>query len=148
VEQLRPTLLDNMGLYAAIRWQFGETCGRAGLACTESLPPNELPISQEAAIAIFRMVQESLTNILKHARATAAHLEVKTVEDDMVIIIRDNGTGFAPERLAATGGSGWANMRQRAGSLGGSWRAGPGPDGRGTEIEVRLPLQRIQIAPA
>jgi signal transduction histidine kinase len=148
VEQLHPTLLDNMGLYAAIRWQFQESCGRAGLSCTESLPEHELPLSKEAAIAIFRIAQESMTNILKHAKATAAHVEIKVMDDEMVATVRDNGIGFSPERLKAAGASGWASMRHRVHGLGGTWHAGRGPDGRGTEIQVRLPLGKIQVAPA
>ncbi|MBS0389398.1 MAG: CHASE3 domain-containing protein, partial [Proteobacteria bacterium] len=64
VEQLRPTLLDNMGLYAALRWQLQESCGRAGLKCTDSMPDEELSISGVASIAIFRIAQEAMTNII------------------------------------------------------------------------------------
>ncbi len=148
VEELRPTLLDTMGLYAALRWQFGETCGRAGLNCTERLPENELPLSKEAAIAVFRVAQESMVNIIKHAKASAAHMEVGVNGDELVVIVRDDGIGMSPEQLAKTGASGWVGVRHRVQGLGGSWRSGPGPDGRGTEIEVRLPLDRIQVAPA
>jgi signal transduction histidine kinase len=147
VESLHPTLLDNMGLHAALHWQLQETCRQAGLGCTASLPDHELPISKEAGIAIFRIAQESMTNILKHARATAAHLDVRTVDHELIMIVRDNGVGFEPERRKEAVTSGWASMRQRAESLGGSWRVGPGPDGTGTEVELRLPLDRIQIAP-
>jgi len=148
VEKLHPTLLENMGLYAAISWQFQESCGRGGLKCTETLPENELPLSKEAAIAIFRVAQESMTNILKHANATTAHLDISIVDHQMIMNIRDNGVGFPPNRLKTAIGAGWTSMRHRVVGLGGHWNAGPGPDGVGTEIEVRLPLDRIQIAPA
>src|SRR3984885_15154680 len=68
VENLRPSLLDNLGLFAALRWQVADTCGRAGLRCLEHYPPEDLPLSPEAAITVFRIVQEALNNILKHAR--------------------------------------------------------------------------------
>ena len=76
VEELRPTLLDNMGLFTALRWQFKETCRRAGLRCTETIPEFELKFSPDAAIGVFRVAQEALTNILKHAEAKSAALVI------------------------------------------------------------------------
>jgi signal transduction histidine kinase len=76
VEELRPTLLDNMGLFAALRWQFKETCRRAGLECTESIPEIEPKFNPDAAIGVFRIAQEALTNILKHAEAKSADLAI------------------------------------------------------------------------
>lgn len=146
VDQLHPTLLDTMGLYAAIRWQFKESCGRAGLKCTETIPEHELPLSKEAAIAIFRVAQESMTNILKHAKAAAADLRIAIDDHEMIMTIRDDGIGY--QTASRKPGAGWASMRHRTEALGGSWIARPGPGGRGTEIEVRLPMDRIQVAPA
>lgn len=149
IEQLHPTLLDNMGLLAALRWQFQESCGRAGLKCTEDLPNEELPLSKEAAIAIFRVAQESMTNILKHANASAAALEVTITGEDMVLSIRDDGIGFSPGlNESASNVYGWASMRVRIHMLGGHWQAGPQPNGKGTEITVRVPLRNIQPAAA
>ena len=76
VESLRPTLLDNMGLFAALRWQFEETCSRTGIRCTHRLPATELQFSNDAAIALFRVAQESFTNIVRHSGATEAELDV------------------------------------------------------------------------
>ncbi len=70
VESLRPTLLDNMGLLPAVRWITQETCNRAGLSYTESYPDQELQLADDAAIMVFRLVQEALTNIVKHAHAS------------------------------------------------------------------------------
>src|ERR1700730_4549329 len=74
VENLRPTLLDNLGLFPALRWQVADSCGRVGLNCTERYLPEELSLTPEASIAIFRIVQEALTNILKHAQARNAQI--------------------------------------------------------------------------
>ena len=77
VETLRPTLLDNMGLLPAVRWIYRETCGRAGLKCSERFPADEeLHLNDEAAIAVFRVIQESLTNIVKHSKATDVELAI------------------------------------------------------------------------
>ena len=148
VEQLRPTLLDNMGLYAALRWQLQESCGRVGLKCDDVMPEHELPISGAASIAIFRIAQEAMTNIIRHARATEAELCVAVNEDELTMTIRDNGIGVVPSRVRAVGSHGLLSMRHRVQALGGIWSLSPGIAGRGTEIQVRLPLSRIQLAPA
>ena len=93
VEELRPTLLDNMGLFAALRWQFKETCRRTGLVCTESIPTLEPPLSPDAAIGIFRIAQEAMTNILKHAKAKSADLAVTVHNDTFTLRVTDDGRG-------------------------------------------------------
>jgi len=85
VEELRPTLLDNMGLFAALRWQFKETCRRTGLNCTETIPDSELVFNPDAAIGVFRIAQEALTNILKHAEAKSADLAIGIHGDTFVL---------------------------------------------------------------
>lgn len=148
VEQLRPTLLDNMGLYAALRWQLQESCGRAGLKCSDSMPEEELSISSVASIAIFRIAQEAMTNIVKHARATAVELSVIVNAQELVMTISDDGVGLGDGRGRAAGSHGLLGMRHRVHALGGTWSLSPGIDGKGTEVQVRLPLDRIQGAPA
>ncbi len=148
VEQLRPTLLDNMGLYAALRWQLQESCERVGLKCEDTMPELELPISSAAAIAIFRIAQEAMTNIIKHARATQVALSVVVNEEDLIMTVRDDGVGMVLARGRAVGSHGLLSMRHRVQALGGTWSLSPGIGGRGTEIQVRLPLSRIQVAAA
>ena len=141
VEALRPTLLDNMGIVPAVRWVFSETCARAGLKCTETYPDDDLKLADEAAIAVFRVVQESLTNIVKHAKATECSLSLAIEDDNLKIVIRDNGIGL-PITPKARRGQGLAGMRHRVASFGGTWRITT-PDGGGTLIEVSLPLERV-----
>ncbi|HYL69713.1 MAG TPA: CHASE3 domain-containing protein [Candidatus Dormibacteraeota bacterium] len=145
VENLRPTLLDNLGLVPALRWQVADTCGRAGIECTEHYPPHELSLTPDASIAIFRIVQEALTNIIKHAEATHVDVSLEVLPKTLLIRVRDDGIGVPPERLQALRAHGLAAMRHRAVALGGQWRMVPGR--RGTEIEVRLPLDKIEAAP-
>lgn len=141
VEQLRPTLLDNMGLFAALRWQFEDTCNRAGMRCEDEVPELELVLTSDAAIGLFRVAQEALTNILKHARASSAWLSVRVEAQEFVMRVADNGQGMAP-RVASGGGQGLAGMRHRVDALGGKLEIRPRGDG-GTEIVVRVPLGRI-----
>jgi signal transduction histidine kinase len=146
VENLRPTLLDNLGLVPALRWQVADTCGRAGLTCVEHYPQAQLNLVPEASIAIFRIVQESLTNILRHAQARNVELAVETQGKSLVIAVRDDGVGLPDDRREALRSHGLAAMRHRASALNGRFRASRLASG-GTQIEVRLPLERITAAP-
>jgi signal transduction histidine kinase len=145
VEELRPTLLDNMGLFAALRWQFKETCRRSGLECTESFPEDEPKFTPVAAIAIFRVAQEALTNILKHAGATAAKLTVEIDEHSFRLRVTDNGKGITQARLQTIASHGLASMRHRIVALDGNWQLTSQPAG-GTTVTATLPLDRILAA--
>lgn len=144
VEELRPTLLDNMGLFSALRWQLKESCGRAGMKCTEQYPDEELQIMPHASIAIFRTVQESLTNILKHSGAKNVDLAVEVLEGELVIQISDDGKGLPANRLKSLGSHGLASMRHRITSLGGRWNVANVPAG-GTLVTARIPLSNILL---
>ncbi len=97
VETLRPTLLDNMGLLPAVRWITQETCSRADLHYSESHPEAEPLLADDAAIMVFRLVQEALTNIAKHAHASEVRVEIAMGESEMIVLISDNGVGIASE---------------------------------------------------
>ena len=142
VENLRPSLLDNLGLFPALRSQVADACARARLKCTERYPAEELRLTPEASIIVFRIVQEALTNIVKHARARTLEVSIERHAPWLVLRIRDDGVGLPLERLRALRGHGLAAMRQRAAGLGGQWQVRR-PEEGGTEIEVRLPLARV-----
>jgi signal transduction histidine kinase len=141
VEELRPTLLDNMGLFAALRWQFKETCRRTGLQCTESIPESELKCTPDAAIGVFRVAQEALTNILKHAEAKSADLAVEIERDTFILRVSDDGKGIPPNRQPSTS-HGLASMRHRISALGGSWDL-QSPSTGGTILTAQIPLARM-----
>jgi len=148
VEELRPTLLDNMGLFAALRWQFKESCRRTGLRCTESIPETELRFTADAAIGVFRVAQEALTNILKHAEAKSADLAIEIQRDIFVMRISDDGKGMFPTRRPTIPSHGVASMRHRIAALGGSWELSAPPAG-GTTVTARIPLRSMLLpAPA
>jgi signal transduction histidine kinase len=145
VEDLHPTLLDNMGLYAALRWQFKESCGRSGLKCTETYPHEELEFTPEASIAVFRVLQEAITNILKHAEAKAVDVAVDIDDQTFTLRITDDGKGIARDRLKAVGSHGLASMRHRITTLGGTFNL-QCPTSGGTILTARIPLSRALMA--
>jgi signal transduction histidine kinase len=142
VEDLRPTLLDNMGLFAALRWQLRETCRRKGLRSSESIPEIELKFNSEASIGVFRIVQEALTNILKHAEATSAHLSVEIEGNMFSLMISDDGVGLPADRLKTVASHGLASMRHRVAALGGSWEV-HSPSAGGTVVTAIIPLSKM-----
>lgn len=145
VEELRPTLLDNMGLFAALRWQFKETCRRTGMKCVESFPDEEPKFDPLAAIGIFRVGQEALTNILKHANASSAQLSVEIDADSFILRISDDGKGIEPRRAGMIVSHGLASMRHRINALGGVWSV-TNPEGGGTTVTAVIPLERALLA--
>jgi|HubBroStandDraft_4_1064222.scaffolds.fasta_scaffold62251_2 signal transduction histidine kinase len=146
VEELRPTLLDNMGLFTALRWQFKETCRRNGLRCTETIPEDELKFSPDAAIGVFRIAQEALTNILKHAEAKSADLFIAIDRDTFTLRITDDGKGIPSARLVTSPSHGLVSMRHRTAGLGGTWDLST-PGSGGTMVTARIPLGRMLNAP-
>ena len=142
VEELRPTLLDNMGLYTALRWQFKETCRRAGLNCTETIPDTEPKFHPDAAIGVFRIAQEALTNILKHAEARSANLAIGIEGDAFTLRVSDDGKGIPASRLQINTSHGLASMRHRIAALGGTWEV-RSPSTGGTIVTAVIPLPRM-----
>ena len=145
IENLRPTLLDNLGLVAALRWLVGETGRRSGLTCHEEYAEEDLTdLSPEANITIYRVVQECLTNIMKHARATGVDVELRSNELDVRLIVQDNGQGIAPQRVGVSHSYGIASMQHRVLALGGTMSIARAPSGRGTIVDVTIPRDRAQ----
>jgi signal transduction histidine kinase len=138
IEELRPTLLDNVGLFAALRWQLKETCGNAGLKCTESYPEEEPKFTSEAAIALFRIAQEAFTNILKHSAAKFVDITLNMQGDAIVMQISDDGKGIPAGRLTAIASHGLASIRHRVRALGGRLDIRSSVSG-GTTLLVQIP---------
>jgi signal transduction histidine kinase len=145
VEELRPTLLDNMGLFTALRWQFKESCRRTGLTCSERIPEIDLKFNADAAIGVFRVAQEALTNILKHAEAKAAALSVDIQNDTFILQVSDDGRGIMPSRLKTSTSHGVSSMKHRIAALGGSWDV-HSPASGGTVVTARIPMTSMLLA--
>ncbi len=146
IESLRPTLLDNLGLVAALRWLMDETLRRAGVQCDEEYSDNLPELSPDARIAVFRIVQESMINIVKHSKAQYVRLAVGADEHGFSVSIRDDGLGIDESRLNVANSHGLRGMRHRVESMGGVLRIRSPGLGEGTEISFTLPLDRIQLA--
>jgi signal transduction histidine kinase len=138
VENLRPSLLDHLGLGAALSWYVDEICKKSQLQVKlTSLPDSEV-VPPEIAIAIFRTVQEGLTNVVRHAQASEVTVAVTRAHNGYKLVLADNGvgiSGFQPENLS----HGLAGMRQRTRALGGSFHLRTA-QGQGTRIEAFFPL--------
>jgi PAS domain S-box-containing protein len=137
--ELRPITLDDLGLPAALEAHSQEFESRTGIRCSVTLPPEPLTLDKDRSTAIFRIFQESLTNVARHARATRVEAHLRHERDRIVFQIIDNGTGFDPE-LAKSGKSlGLIGMQERALLLGGELKT-EGASGNGTTVTLVLPL--------
>jgi signal transduction histidine kinase len=139
IEELRPTLLDNVGLFAALRWQMKETCGNAGLECIESYPDEEPRFKSEASIALFRIAQEAFSNILKHSAAKTADISLDMDDETLLMRIADDGTGIPAGQFMAIDSHGLASMRHRVRALGGRLDV-RSPASGGTLLIVQIPI--------
>jgi len=138
VESLRPALLDHFGLPTALQHHFDETCRKAGLNCTTKIPENMADLPDDVAIALFRVGQESLTNILRHARAKNVHLEITEDKSELQLEIRDDGSGMEIAEPGTYRSYGLAGMRHRITALGGTFEL-DSRLGEGTRIGIRIP---------
>jgi len=136
---LRPMMLDDLGLNAAIEWLARDMARRMGIEITVRLNENDAPVDDRVATAVFRMVQEALTNVARHARATDVTVVLQQHDSELELVVEDNGTGYPERAMQREGSFGLLGMRERAAMLGGLMEYGNAP-GRGARLRVRLPL--------
>jgi signal transduction histidine kinase len=136
--ELRPAILDDLGLAAAVEWAAHEFAARTGTKCALDLPPADLAIDSEAATVLFRILQEALTNIARHAEATEFSVWLAESDGALCLEVRDNGKGFQEARLAHGGSLGILGMRERALLLGGRLTIRSSP-GEGATVTVWIP---------
>ena len=139
--ELRPVVLDSLGLCAAVEWQARDFQARTGIACTATVPEQDVPLDRDRSTAMFRILQESLTNVLRHAQATRVDVLLRPEAGQLVLRIQDNGCGIRPETLSNPMSIGLAGMRERALLLDGQLEIRSQPES-GTTIEMRLPLSK------
>jgi PAS domain S-box-containing protein len=136
--ELRPSLLDEQGLAAAIEWQAIDFERRSGIACTLAIDTVTPQLSPDQAINMYRIFQESLSNVMRHAGATSVRVSLARVGQRLVLSIMDNGVGISNYSISSVTSFGILGMEERARLCGGTI-AITGNPGRGTTIEVSIP---------
>jgi signal transduction histidine kinase len=139
IENLRPSLLDHLGLAAALQWYVDEECRKAGIEPHLAVDRGLERLAPDLEIACFRLVQEAVTNAVKHARASHLDLTVERAAAGLGMTISDDGVGIA-DVDAARRSHGIAGMSQRVRSVGGTLKV-RAMDGGGTRVEVFIPLE-------
>jgi signal transduction histidine kinase len=137
--ELRPGVLDHLGLSAAIKWQAGEFRDRAGIQCVLSVLPEDIELDQDLSIAIFRIFQETLSNVVRHAEATRVEVDLLAADGILTLEVRDNGKGITEEQISNPTSFGIMGIRERVGFLGGRLEI-KGIPGEGTIVAVSIPL--------
>ncbi|HYO79418.1 MAG TPA: sensor histidine kinase, partial [Thermoanaerobaculia bacterium] len=137
--ELRPAILDDFGFRAALELELAALQKRSGLNYSIHFVPEHLTVDREMATTLYRIVQESLTNVARHAQASTVRVGVEQHDDWIVIEIADDGRGITPEELSSSASLGLLGIRERAYAHGGVADVRAGPRG-GTVVSVRLPV--------
>jgi signal transduction histidine kinase len=143
--ELRPAVLD-LGLAEAVEWQVQEFQARSGIQCKVRLLTREV-VASKASTAMFRIFQETLTNIARHAQATRTEVVLQKQRDRLVLLIRDNGQGFDQSDPSLSNSLGLLGMRERAAILGGHVNISSSPK-KGTTVTAWIPLPSLKEAGA
>jgi len=137
---LRPGILDNLGLVAAVEWQASEFQTRTGIACQVTSNLRDASLASDSATAVFRIFQETLTNVARHAQATAVTVSLSEQQDRVVLQVADNGRGIDLAEVTQSKSVGLIGMRERAAILGGDLVISGAP-GQGTTVVLAIPLK-------
>jgi two-component system, NarL family, sensor histidine kinase UhpB len=140
---LRPLMLDDLGLGSAIEWLATSWAKRMGISVSLDLGPQDLKLNDSAAIALYRMVQEALTNIARHAGATKVRIQLQRAGGELSLMVQDDGIGFDAQAMQREGSHGLMGIRERAYMLGGELDIGNSTRGGG-RIMIRVPMNRVQ----
>jgi PAS domain S-box-containing protein len=137
--ELRPSVLDDLGLVEAIEWQAQQFQARTGIICQCDCSLENLDLSREQSTAVFRIFQEALTNILRHAQATSVDITMKAEAGEFVLAIIDNGRGITENEKSGAQSLGLLGLQERAHLIGGKININ-GVEGKGTMITVQVPI--------
>lgn len=142
--ELRPGVLDYLGLIAAIEWQMEEFRKRAGIKCNLTLDVEELPLDQNRSTAVFRIFQETLTNVIRHSGATQVDVTVSLHCNTIMLQIQDNGKGISEAQLTSPTSFGIIGIKERVRFLSGEVKF-RGVPGIGTTVLVNIPLTNEEV---
>jgi len=137
--ELRPGLLDDLGLVAAIEWQAEDFNSHTGIQYDLTVTPSEIELDQNRSTALFRIFQETLTNVTRHAKASCVTIHLKEENRNVVLIIKDNGIGITPEQIKSPSSLGLIGMKERIYPFQGKMLIRGKPK-KGTTVRVSLPL--------
>jgi PAS domain S-box-containing protein len=139
--ELRPSLLDHLGIGAAIEWQMTEFEKRTGMQCSVYIKPKGIILDQEVSIAVFRILQELLTNVVRHAQATKIRCALEKKKDMVTLHFVDNGRGITQKQISKPRSFGLMGIRERVNYFNGKLEI-KGIHGKGTSIIVSIPLHK------
>jgi signal transduction histidine kinase len=134
---LRPAVLDDIGLVAAVEWQAQQFAKRTGVRTTVELPSEDPPLASDARTTVFRIVQEALTNVARHADARSVHVAITVRADSVRVSVRDDGRGISDGELTDRRSLGLLGLRERAIAAGGVLTVRGRPR-RGTTVTLTL----------
>jgi PAS domain S-box-containing protein len=137
--ELRPSILDDIGLVATLEWEIQKFERRTGITCHFDSFDRDVHLTREQSTAVFRIFQEALTNVIRHAGATTVEIRVKEKKGEFVLQIEDNGKGMTESDISGTESLGLLGMRERAHLIGGEVRI-TSAEGGGTAVAVHLPI--------
>lgn len=137
--ELRPAMLDDLGLIAAIEWQAREFSHRTGCICKLNLEVDDFVVDDDRNTVIFRILQEALTNVARHARANHVEVSLHKVDSQLVLMVKDNGVGISNEIKMNTRSLGLISMQERASAFGGKIQI-KAADGGGAQIILIMPV--------
>jgi signal transduction histidine kinase len=142
IETLRPSLLDHLGLASALSWYVDEACRDARIECRLKISERLERLPPDLEIALYRLVQESVTNIVKHSQAKHLDLALERTDSGLRLVVADDGVGIADLENAKRSSHGFAGMMHRVRAVAGTFKLKSRP-GEGTRIEVFVPLQAV-----
>lgn len=140
--ELRPGVLDHLGLAAALEWQANEFQNRTGIKCEVHSDLRDLMLDPELSTTLFRIFQETLTNVIRHAGATHVSVQLRQADGKILLQVRDNGRGISRAEIANPSAMGILGMKERAALLGGQFQIASMVRSEGTQVAVSIPLQR------
>jgi signal transduction histidine kinase len=141
--QLRPDALDKLGLIPAIEWHLQEFRKRTGIKSHFSARPSDLQLSEPQSTAFFRILQEALTNVARHARAQRVRIRLEQKENEIFLLVEDNGVGIDVEKIADRDSLGLLGMHERALALGGRVTVRRNKK-NGTIVTACIPVEKRQ----
>jgi PAS domain S-box-containing protein len=140
--ELRPGMLDDLGLAASIEWQALDFTKRTGIACEVKVRAENLSLERAKSLALFRIFQEAITNVSRHARAKKIEVELSTTPETITLQVHDDGRGIQTKEIADLSSIGLLGMKERATRLGGTFSIN-GVPGEGTTVTAAIPLKPV-----